>query len=305
MAGPPWAGHLLMSRYIAVMEDLEIPVEGGFINVWYRVATGDAPTALLVHGLSGTSRWWTRVIDHLPADLGIVSLDVRGRGGSHQAPPPFHLTTIADDMARTLDRLELEQAIVAGYSMGGWIAALFAIQHPARAHRVLMVDGGFPIPNPPDVDPEDVIRAVVGPSLARLEIDFEDEESFFDYWKAHPALEKHWDDGMRQALQFELVESNGVHRVRVNPEAIEISAREITVEPVLSSAGERVTTPAHLIVVERGTADQPGGMIPLRTAEQAAGAMPNLTMEYLPGVNHYTLVLGAGAPAVAATIAAS
>lgn len=287
------------------MEDLRVLVDGGSINVWHRSAADDAPTTVLIHGLSGTSRWWTRVIEHLPADLGIVSLDVRGRGKSHNSPPPFGLLTIADDIQRSLDSLEVPKAIVAGYSMGGWIAALFAIQHPARAHRVLMVDGGFRIPNPPDVDPEDVIRAVVGPSLARLEIDFEDEESFFDYWKAHPALERHWDDGMRQALQFELVESSGVHRVRVNPEAIEINAREITVEPVLSSAGERVTTPAHLIVVERGTADQPGGMIPLRTAEQAAGAMPNLTMEYLPGVNHYTLVLGAGAPAVAASIAAS
>lgn len=286
------------------MDDVRIPVDGGSINVWHRPASGETPTVVLVHGLSGTSRWWSRVIDHLPTELGIVSLDVRGRGNSHESPPPFDLSTVADDIARALDHLALDQADLAGYSMGGWIAALFASQHPARAHRVLMVDGGFPIPNPPDVDPDDIIQAVVGPSLARLQIDFADEESFFDYWKAHPALESHWDDGMRPALEYELAKVNGGHRVRVNPEAIKVNAREITVDPEMRSAGERVSIPAHLIVVERGTADQPGGMIPLQTAEKAAREMPNLTIEYLPGVNHYTLVLGAGAPSVAAAIAA-
>jgi len=287
------------------MEDVTIPVERGDINVWHRPASGTAPTVVLIHGLSGTSRWWARVIDHLPTDLGIVSLDVRGRGKSHDSPPPFGLLTIAEDIERSLDHLEVDEAVVAGYSMGGWIAALFAAEQPERAARVLMVDGGFPIPNPPDVDPDDIIQTVVGPSLARLEIDFADEDSFFDYWKAHPALENHWDDGMRPALEFELIGSNGGHRVRVNPEAIKVNAHEITVDPELSSAGERVTTPAHLIVVERGTADQPGGMISLQTAEKAVTDMPNLTMEYLPGVNHYTLVLGRGASAVAAAIATS
>lgn len=287
------------------MRDLLIPVDGGSVNVWHRAATGDAPTAALVHGLSGTSRWWTRVIDHLPDELGIISVDARGRGDSHDAPPPFDLQTIADDVGRALDHLGIDEAIVAGYSMGGWVAAIFAIEHPQRVGRVVMVDGGFSIPKPPDVEPDDIIQAVVGPSLARLEIDFADEEAFFDYWKAHPALARHWDDEMRPALAFELAGSDGGRRARVNPEAIEVNAREITVDAELSTAGERVAAPAHLIVVERGTADQPGGMIPLQTAEKAARRMPNLTMQYLPGVNHYTLVLGRGAPAVASAIAGS
>ena len=44
-------------------------------------------------------------------------------------------------------------------------------------------------------------------------------------------------------------------------------------------------------------------MIPRSTAEDAAAANPNLTMEYLEGLNHYTLMLGAGADAVASAVA--
>jgi pimeloyl-ACP methyl ester carboxylesterase len=257
----------------------------------------------LVHGLTGNSRWWSRVIDELPPDIGLVSLDVRGRGGSRHAPPPFDLATVSDDIARCLDHLGVDKAVVAGYSMGGWIAAIFGRDHGERVERLVLVDGGLPLPLHPSGGADQTIEAVVGPSLARLKLDFTSEESFFDYWRAHPALERHWDDAMKSALGFELRTVDGGFELMINPEAVRAGAIQITVDPATIDAGANLDLPVHLIVVERGTADQPGGMIPLRVAEEAARANPNLTMEYLAGVNHYTLVLGAGAPSVAAAIA--
>ena len=286
-----------------MMQDLRIPVPNGTVNVWNRPAEAGQPTVVLVHGLSGTSRWWTRVIDHLPDNVGVLALDVRGRGGSVDSPAPYDLSTIADDLARALDEVEVDQAIVVGYSMGAWIVSLFAEKHPDRVLRLFLVDGGFPMPMAPDASADEVIQAVVGPSLARLEVEFASEDSFFEYWATHPALERHWDEGMREALAFELAPSGqGRFAVRINPEAIRISAREITVDPSTNGAGQRVRVPTRLIVVERGTADQPGGMIPLDTARQAEATMPNLDVTYLEDLNHYTLVLGRGAPQVAAAI---
>lgn len=284
------------------MQDTSIAVSGGSVNAWHRPAGKDRPTVVLVHGLTGTSRWWVRVIEHLPGDFGVISLDARGRGDSFEAPPPYDLDTIADDIDRALNHFDLETAMVAGYSMGGWVAALFAERYPGRVDRLLLVDGGFPLPQTADADPDAIIEDIVGPSLARLELQFEDRESFFDYWKAHPALKRHWEDAMRPALDFELAPSEKGYVVRINPEAVREGARQITVDPKTRDAGSRVEVPTHLIVVERGTADQEGGMIPLGVAEEAATAMHNLTMGYLPVINHYTLLLGAGASAVAASI---
>ena len=280
-----------------------MPVPGGEVNVWQRPSGVGSPTVLLVHGLTGTSRWWTRVIDHFPDELGVVALDVRGRGGSFAAPPPFDLVTVSSDIGTTLDFFDIDRAIIAGYSMGAWIAALFAEADPDRVERLLLIDGGFPIPSDSEADADVIIESVVGPSLARLDIVFPDLQTFYDYWAAHPALERHWEEEMKPALDFELTQTDGGFAVRINPEAVRESARQITVDPTTRAAGARVEVRSHLLVVERGTADQPGGMIPLATAEEAASTMPNLTMQYLPAVNHYTLVLGAGAPVVAAAIA--
>ncbi len=284
------------------MRDVAIPVPGGSVNVWHRPASSGAETVVMVHGLTGTSRWWTRVIDELSPDLGIVAMDVRGRGRSADCPAPYHLAEVADDIERSLDVLDVDRAVVAGYSMGAWIVAVFAERHPDRVTRLVLIDGGLALPNDPLHDPDDIIEAVVGPSLSRLERNFADEEEFFDYWKAHPALERHWDEEMRAALSYELSEGEEGHRVVANPEAIRESARQITVDPTTRAVAENVKVPSHLIVVERGTADQPGGMIPHDTAVSAVAANPMLTMEYLEGINHYTLVLGQGASAVAAAI---
>lgn len=287
------------------MKDVNVEVPDGSINVWSRVAGAGAPTAVLIHGLTGTSRWWAKVIEHLPPDMGIIALDVRGRGASADAPPPYHMAELADDIARCLDHFSIDRAIIAGYSMGGWIAAVFGGRHPGRVERLVLVDGGLTLPRDPDADPEEIIRAMVGPSLARLDIVFDSEEAFFDYWKAHPAVENHWDDSMRPALRYELRQTADGFSVVANPEAIEMGARQITVDPATRSAGESVEVPTHLIVVERGTADQEGGLVPLATAESAVAANPHLTMEYLEGLNHYTLMLGPGAPLVAAAVAGS
>ncbi|MGB8362322.1 MAG: alpha/beta hydrolase [Acidimicrobiia bacterium] len=284
------------------MRDIAVAVPGGVINAWCRPAAVGEPTAVLIHGLTGTSRWWVNVIEHLHAGLGIVAIDVRGRGGSVEAPPPFHMAELADDVARCLDQFSIDRAIIAGYSMGGWIAGVFADRHPDRVDRLVLVDGGLPLPSDPGMDAEELIGAMVGPSLARLDIVFETEDAFFDYWKAHPALERHWDDSMRPALRYELRKTGDAYEVVANAEAIREGARQITVDPATRSIGESVEVPTHLIVVEKGTADQDGGLVPLATAEGAAAANPNLTLEYLEGLNHYTLILGAGAAQVAAAV---
>lgn len=284
------------------MRDIAVEVPDGQINVWHRHAGGGNQTVALLHGLSGTSRWWTRVIDHLAPELGLIAIDLRGRGGSVSAPPPFDLNTLADDVTRTLNHFEVDRAIVAGYSMGAWVAAIFGLRHTDRAERLVLVDGGLPIPSDPSADSDEVIETVVGPSLARFRMEFADEDEFYGYWKAHPALEHHWDETMKEALHYELRPVDGGLKVLANPEALRIAARQITVDPETNAAAATVEVPSHLIVVERGTSDEQGGMIPLATAEDAAAANTRLTMEYLPGLNHYTLLLGTGAAAVAAAI---
>jgi lipase len=284
------------------MRDIAIPIGVGEINVWHREPSSGSPTIVLVHGLTGTSRWWIPVISRVGQDLGLLALDLRGRGQSWESPGPYDLKTIADDVARCLDHFRVERAVVAGYSMGAWVATVFAQHHPDRAERLVLVDGGLP----PDFDmgltTQEILDQIVGPAVARLSMDFDSLEGYLDFWKEHPALVGRWDPLLEDVFAHEVRRVGPTWRVRANLEAITRGGSDFALDEPTVTSGRETTTTTTLLVVDHGIIDQPGGFIPLGTAREAASANPNITVRLLEGLNHYTLMLGEGAPAVAEAI---
>ena len=80
---------------------------------------------------------WDAVVAALPANLPLIRYDLRGFGASAQdeAVPFRH----ADDLLALLDYLGIERAHLCGLSMGGAIATRFAIEHPDRVVRLVLV----------------------------------------------------------------------------------------------------------------------------------------------------------------------
>lgn len=282
--------------------DLAVPVDGGDFNVWYREAKANSPTVVLIHGLIGNSRWWTPVISHLPADLGLIALDVRGRGASWEAPGPYHLKTIADDVVLCLDRLGIESGTVVGYSMGAWVANLIGKHHPDRADRLVLVDGGFPIEFDEGLDAEEILDQIVGPSLQRISMEFDSVNEYFSFFSQHPALAGRWNPTLETFLSYDVHQVDNKWTARANREAIIQAGYDFTLDPDTVSAWREVESSTTLLVVDHDMTDQPGGFIRLEIAQEAAAANRKIQWRLLEGLNHYTLMFGDGASLVAEAI---
>lgn len=283
------------------MQDVSVPVEGGSFSVWHRPAQ-NAMTSVMVHGLTSTSRSFLDVIDALPEEVGVIAMDVRGRGLSWEAPPPYDLPHIADDIEVALDHFGIDQAVVAGHSMGGWVTALAATRHPERVSHAVLIDGGLPVPFDTSLSPEDLIDAAVGPAIRRLEIAFESQDAYLEWWMAHPSFVGHWADQMAEIRYYDIHEVDGNWITRINKEAVLQAGADPALDDETRDAWSNIPVPATAITVERGMLNDPGGFVSREVAEQSASENPNITISYLEDLNHYTVLHEHGAIAVAAVI---
>ncbi|MEI2712967.1 MAG: alpha/beta hydrolase [Nocardioides sp.] len=100
--------------------------------------TPDAPALLLLHALGCTGLLtWYPSIPTLIKRYRVITLDQRmhGQGICDQG---FSLRAAADDAVALLDVLEIDQAIVAGYSMGSIITQRVWRQHPSRVRGLIL-----------------------------------------------------------------------------------------------------------------------------------------------------------------------
>ncbi|HTR96828.1 MAG TPA: alpha/beta fold hydrolase [Candidatus Acidoferrales bacterium] len=110
------------------------PVEGTRLH--FEVA-GEGPAVVLLHGRGLGRRMWQPQIEAFASGFRVIAYDLRGQGDS---PSGTNAYSHADDLARLLDHLGLERAVLIGCSMGGGAAINFAVQHPRRV-RALIVAG--------------------------------------------------------------------------------------------------------------------------------------------------------------------
>ena len=92
---------------------------------------------LFVHGFPHNRTLWTPQLQGLTVNARCVAPDLRGFGETTVAAP-FSMDRYADDLAALLDVLHVDKAVVAGLSMGGYIAFALWRRHPHRVRALAL-----------------------------------------------------------------------------------------------------------------------------------------------------------------------
>jgi len=131
---------------------------------------GAGPPILLIHGFGSNYavNWQsTSWFDTLTAaGRRIIAMDVRGHGKSAKLyePAAYRPALMAEDAANLLDHLRIERADVMGYSMGGRIAAVLTIEHPAKVKTLIIGGMGMGIVEGIG-GAEEIVAALEAPTL--------------------------------------------------------------------------------------------------------------------------------------------
>jgi pimeloyl-ACP methyl ester carboxylesterase len=279
-------------------EEFDVPVTGGGLRVcrW----PGDGPVMVAAHGITANALSWAEVARVLAGAVTLVAPDLRGRAGSRQLPEPYGLPAHADDLIAVLDHLHVDQALVAGHSMGAFVAAVAAARHPGRVASVLLIDGGVSLPTPPGADIDAILQAVIGPAMRRLQMTFPSRDAYLDFFRHHPALAEDWTSAVETYVLRDLVGSAPELRSSCSLAAVRADATDTLLNGQTTRAVHELACPARLLLAERGIMNEPQGLYDDARLDAAGLDRGRVAVERVDDVNHYTILVGAkGAARVA------
>tara|TARA_B100000676_G_scaffold306035_2_gene361467 strand:- start:642 stop:1436 length:795 start_codon:yes stop_codon:yes gene_type:complete len=107
-------------------------------TIRYQV-DGQGPDLVLVHGVGSRLEAWDGVVKSLQEDIRTVRLDLRGHGDSDKPAGRYELSDFVSDTIAVLDDLGIETCHLAGHSLGGLVAQGFALEHPEKLDRLVLL----------------------------------------------------------------------------------------------------------------------------------------------------------------------
>jgi len=116
----------------------KLKVNGASLN--YEIAgPKDSALVVLSNSLSTDLRMWAPQAASLAQRHRVLRYDTRGHGQSKATPAPYHIDTLADDLAGLLDALADRPAHIVGLSLGGMTAQVLAIRRPELVASLCLV----------------------------------------------------------------------------------------------------------------------------------------------------------------------
>lgn len=245
-----------------------LPVPGGSL---YYEATGKGPAIVFIHAAIADRRMWNREFALYAKDHTVVRYDVRGFGRSPAASTEY---SDVDDLRALLEQIGIRTATLVGCSNGGRIALDFAVEHPEKVARLLLVSpgvSGFTAEHAPDgqaVFEQDGARSAKIPGAWKAGRKEEALEALREYWTA-----------AQVGANRELVRT----MMRENAEEIFTDASASHNRSPDPPAVSRLGSIASPTVVLLGDRDEPSMTFIVRTVVQG---IPRAKLVPVPGADH-------------------
>lgn len=258
------------ARASQALESGFAPVNG--LELYYEIH-GSGEPLILLHGAFGAIDVWGSILTTLAETHQVIAVEFQGHGHTADIDRPFSIEDWADDVAGLMDHLNIAQADVVGYSMGGMTGLQLAIRNPELVRKLVAVSANY---RTDGYYPE--LLAALAFMTPEIFAGTPEEAAYLSNApnpEDFPALvEKH-----------KAFDANGF----AWPEE---DVASITAPTLLIFADSDIVRPEHAVEMFRLLGGGvPGGL--------SADPAPTAQLAFLPGTNHGTIVLEPTAPLLA------
>ena len=238
---------------------------------WFGRGDAEAPTLVLLHGLTDSGRSWPDAVDRWAADYRVITWDARGHGESERFTPgeldtgigETHLADLVDVLEQLADE-GVTQPVLVGHSMGGGTAAALAGTRPELVRAIVLEDPALGSGRRSDVEESEAGRRRV---VEARETNAHPNHAMKHGKREHPAWPKRefkpWLEA-KQQTDLEMLGRPGV-----------------TVRTPWAEVAERIAVPALLVTGSAGAIWTGDLMRSLRQVDN-----PQLEIEVIRGAGH-------------------
>ena len=122
---------------VSAKKDVALPT--GIKVKYVELGPPEAPTVVLIHGMTDNSRSWSLMAPYLTDAHRLIIPDLRGHGGSDKPDlRAYPINLYAADIAALIDSLELGKVHVVGHSLGSMIAQALAMDYPEKVNKIVL-----------------------------------------------------------------------------------------------------------------------------------------------------------------------
>ncbi len=112
------------------------------INMYYEIH-GEGFPFLMIRGLSSdVYRWPLSLVKEISKHLKVVLFDNRGAGRTDKPDIEYSIKMMANDTVGLMNHLNIEDAHILGYSMGGSIAQEIVLNYPEKVKKLILCSTG-------------------------------------------------------------------------------------------------------------------------------------------------------------------
>jgi 2-hydroxy-6-oxonona-2,4-dienedioate hydrolase len=119
-------------------ESKQVEIFGQKIH-YLEAGSASNPTVILLHGLGGDATNWAMTIPALSGKYHVYVLDQIGFGKSDKPITNYRVSMLVEFLDVFCKKLGIQKASLVGNSLGGWTAASFALAHPEKVDKLVLV----------------------------------------------------------------------------------------------------------------------------------------------------------------------
>jgi 2-hydroxy-6-oxonona-2,4-dienedioate hydrolase len=159
-----------VTEHDSIWSDLQgVPFSQGYLRAggvrtrYLNAGDPSCPVLVLLHGSGGHAEAYVRNLEAHAEHFSTWAIDMLGHGYTDKPGHPLEIRHYVEHLIAVLNEIGARRASISGESLGGWVAARAAIDHPDRVERLVLNTAGGS-----QADPE-VMKRIIKLSMAAAE----------------------------------------------------------------------------------------------------------------------------------------